>query len=118
MQNYGPQLLQFLDQEVDPDQVCKYIGLCSSSVAVEVEPVDAGSANGLECTICQWVAGELEKLVTKNSTESEIIAAVEKVCFILPSGGLQNLVCACCLCSCLLLTRLSARITSLHTVLS
>ena len=33
-----------------------------------------------ECTVCEFVVGEIESLLSKNTTEAEIIMELEKVC--------------------------------------
>ena len=34
----------------------------------------------VECTACEFVVGEIEKLLANNSTQQEIIMELEKVC--------------------------------------
>ena len=41
--------------------------------------------NGIECDVCQFAVGWVEKKVGSNSTEAEIEQALEQVCNIIPS---------------------------------
>nr|XP_026692830.1 uncharacterized protein LOC100176110 isoform X7 [Ciona intestinalis] len=75
---YGVVIIQLLAQELDPSKICAELGLCVS--------YKSQVSDSTTCELCELVAGELDSLLTENSTESEIIAAVEKVCTILPSN--------------------------------
>merc|ERR1711881_226421 len=56
--------------------ICTYIGACpSKQVSVPVT-----------CEVCQFLATELDKMITKHSTEEEIRTALDQVCAILPSS--------------------------------
>jgi saposin len=78
---YGPQIVQEFVNNEDPAAICAKLDLCKSS---EVEMPEAPAT--LECAVCEWVMAELEQLVSSNSTETEIIDALEKVCTYLPSS--------------------------------
>jgi len=41
---------------------------------------------GVTCTICEFVVGEVEKFISENATESEILQKLEAACSILPSS--------------------------------
>ena len=60
--------------------MCTAIGLCSSVKAV-VAP-----KNDVECVVCEFALKELDKFLTSNSTETEIVDAVEHVCNVLPGS--------------------------------
>jgi hypothetical protein len=74
-------IIQRLIQREDPDTICKQLHACSTAIAVE-EPV----GGAIECAACDWVMGEIEKYVTSNSTEAEIIKIVDNICNIAPSS--------------------------------
>ncbi|XP_071952140.1 uncharacterized protein [Antedon mediterranea] len=74
---YTPQILGII-RELSPDQVCTALGLCTSKV---VKNVDASA----ECVLCEFVMQELDTILSENSTEQEIINALEKVCSLLPN---------------------------------
>ncbi|XP_078493268.1 uncharacterized protein LOC100176110 isoform X7 [Ciona intestinalis] len=75
---YGEVIIQLLAQELDPSKICAGLKLCTS--------YKSQVSDSTTCDLCELVAGELDSLLTENSTESEIIAAVEKVCTVLPSN--------------------------------
>jgi len=78
---YGPEILQLLVNKEPPATICTQITLCKSSKVAKPE----APAN-LECALCELVMSELEKFVSDNSTETEIIDALEKVCSYLPTS--------------------------------
>eukprot|EP00003_Mantamonas_plastica_P025549 TRINITY_DN5029_c0_g2_i2.p2 TRINITY_DN5029_c0_g2~~TRINITY_DN5029_c0_g2_i2.p2 ORF type:complete len:471 (-),score=146.41 TRINITY_DN5029_c0_g2_i2:236-1648(-) len=87
---YGPQLIQLLLQHEPADTICSQIGLCKNSSAtvdmktVTPAPLVKDVKSGAYCAICEFIMDKLETLISNNSTEQEIIAAVEKVCGFLP----------------------------------
>ena len=42
--------------------------------------------NDIECSICEFVVGEVDKLAGSNKTESEVEAEIVKACNILPKS--------------------------------
>jgi hypothetical protein len=81
-------VIALLVQKVPASAVCTRLGLCKSD---EIELVE--SVSSLECPVCEWIMGEVEKYVTGNSTEQEIVQVIEKVCKIIPSSY-RAIVCA------------------------
>jgi len=80
---YGPAVVDLIIQKVDPDTVCKTIGLCSKAALAAV-PVKADSVNGDYCGICETVVAYIDSTITQNATEAEIKAELEKACSYLP----------------------------------
>ncbi|XP_033111182.1 uncharacterized protein LOC117112217 [Anneissia japonica] len=79
---YAPDILSLL-KYLQPDQVCTALGLCTGKAVPVVEKkVD----ESIECVLCEFVMKELESLLTKNSTEQEILDALDKVCSLLPTS--------------------------------
>jgi hypothetical protein len=69
---YGYTMLEYLDNEIDPTQVCALIGLCTSSSRMEVVRVaepEIAVGGVLECKACDFVIGALENFISENSTE-------------------------------------------------
>nr|XP_006811583.1 PREDICTED: prosaposin-like [Saccoglossus kowalevskii] len=94
MKQYIPQLLDLLEAQLDPEVICQALGFCSSVMkkklilpSIELTPakkmknVDAS----VQCIVCEFAMQEIDKLITQNSSASEIISVVDKVCEILPS---------------------------------
>lgn len=84
VQTYGPTIVQYLLNKEDPQTLCSQIGLCARKAAVSA-PKKA-SPNSLVCPLCEYVVGYLEKLITENSTETEITHLVEEICNVAPSS--------------------------------
>ncbi|XP_064387394.1 uncharacterized protein LOC135335773 isoform X2 [Halichondria panicea] len=80
---YTPQIINFIEQELTPEEICTKLTLCTSTIKVFSPKVSSPKA-GVECIMCDFVMKELEKLLGENSTEAEIKAALDKVCSYLP----------------------------------
>ncbi|XP_033095346.1 prosaposin-like [Anneissia japonica] len=52
----------------------------------QAQPVPRKLEESTICTVCELVVNELDRLLSDNATEDEIISAVEKVCDQLPSA--------------------------------
>ncbi|KAJ3425619.1 hypothetical protein M0812_28064 [Anaeramoeba flamelloides] len=75
IEQYIPLIIESLEQDFPPAEICGLIGLCS---AEEEEP------QGIECTICEYVVGFVEKWLAEDKTENEIEKGLEKICKLLP----------------------------------
>lgn len=82
----GPQIINLLINKADPKTVCTTLRLCTSSVVAVPVMQEVAQPEGELCTICEFAISTIEKELSNNSTEQEVIAAVEKVCDILPSS--------------------------------
>ncbi|XP_078493273.1 uncharacterized protein LOC100176110 isoform X12 [Ciona intestinalis] len=80
VKHYGGTLVDLIINEVESGAICSMLLLCSPQANYNKV------SDSTTCDLCELVAGELDSLLTENSTESEIIAAVEKVCTVLPSN--------------------------------
>jgi len=78
IENYGDDLVRFVIAEVASGEICKTLGLCLPKEEKVSVPVT--------CEVCQFLAMELDKMITKHSTEEEIRTALDQVCAILPSS--------------------------------
>lgn len=94
---YGEALFELLANELDPESRCRSLGFCATDnvirdpvreatpsrkpVSTPVTRVEASP----QCILCEFVMKEIDDLLSKNATEQEIIAALEKVCSIMPS---------------------------------
>jgi len=86
---YGPTVIALLLQELDPQQVCTAIKLCSpSTIKTTVrepapKPVKSVKASA-ECTLCEFVMNELDTVLKDNATQEEIMESLSEVCQLLP----------------------------------
>ncbi|XP_048256787.1 prosaposin-like [Haliotis rufescens] len=78
---YGAAVIKLLIQNLKPDEICKSIGLCAQGVK-SVKP-KVGADVG--CIICEFVMTTVDSLITANSSQAEVEAALEKVCTLLPA---------------------------------
>jgi len=85
IETYGPQIIQLLVDKENPETVCAQIGLCKRVVA----PVSGAT----ECAVCKWILVEIEKYITNETTEAQIVKYVEHFCEKAPAS-LRATVCS------------------------
>nr|XP_039273546.1 uncharacterized protein LOC120347581 isoform X5 [Styela clava] len=77
---YGPTLLKLLAKELSPAEICTEVKLCvSKTIKVSV-------TSAAECEVCTLIATELDKVLSEESTQAEIEAALKEVCDVLPDS--------------------------------
>jgi len=93
---YLPQIINYLDQNYNPQQVCTYIGLCSSKAPVKIVNNKPTPLNKIKvhaqpklkagpfCTYCTAGVGIAEQWVLQNSTVAQIEAKLESYCALIP----------------------------------
>jgi saposin len=74
---YLPEIVEWIEKKETPEVICQQIGICAATVSHVDSP--------LECSICELVMTEVEKLIASNYTEEKIIEVLDKVCDVLPS---------------------------------
>jgi len=75
---YGEEIIQWLESGVTPAQVCNVVGLCPGGF----------------CGTCTTLMFYVELLLADNATDAEVLAAMEEVCTYLPSpNGESTLPC-------------------------
>ncbi|KAJ8022464.1 Prosaposin [Holothuria leucospilota] len=94
---YGPLVINFLLQYLDPASICGDIGFCPSLTTipaielVAAHPIsrlnqESPSDGPVACTVCKMVVQKVEVILKDKKTEAEITAAMEKVCSLLPTS--------------------------------
>lgn len=83
---YVPAILAMLRQEVDPEQVCALLGLCSSKLGTFNKLVTAQGKSGDTCFVCKAVVQYIQALLEDKSSLSEIEKLMKKVCNFLPDS--------------------------------
>lgn len=78
IEQYGEQIIQWLESGVTPAQVCQQIGLCPSSSSI--------------CTTCESLMFYVELLLQDNSTAQEVLKVLETVCTLIPSPNGESTV--------------------------
>ena len=104
VKNYGPLLVQLIEQYTTPDEVCQALKLCTQNtkeippgmsyiliifslnfiVFIYLVETEKSIDNPVECSICKYVVGYVDAVIQTNKSEAAIDAALEKVCTILP----------------------------------
>lgn len=97
VQKFLPVAITFITSAVTPAQLCKSIGLCSSSdmqqilhniiqEALQTAASGDNVAQSKECTFCIFLIKQLENLLPKQRTEEAVIKLMEEICHLLPSS--------------------------------
>jgi len=74
---YVPTIIEWIESGVEKAEICKKLGFCDMTL----EKPD----NGISCTMCKTVVGQVEHLLLDQKVESEIIEALTKLCKKFPS---------------------------------
>jgi len=80
---YGPAIADIIIEEITPDNVCELLGLCLSQKTKEEKVNDQTTelnSPTQTCTMCEFLANMLSKIIDKNMNEPEIIKDLEHVC--------------------------------------
>lgn len=98
-QEYTPVIIDLLVSKVPPEKVCQAIGLCGktmnrvgiiyvhTNIIIHAEEDELSNpADSYKCVVCEWAMAEIEKLIEKNATETQIEKALELVCTKLPAS--------------------------------
>ncbi|GFR60011.1 proactivator polypeptide, partial [Elysia marginata] len=79
---YGPTLVKYLVQGLNPVQACTKVGLCQNQIAPKTEEADVGVA----CAVCEMVMQQLDKLIGDQATAAEVEAGLSRVCSLVPES--------------------------------
>ncbi|KYQ89751.1 saposin B domain-containing protein [Tieghemostelium lacteum] len=82
VQSYLPEIISFLSNKVSSSVICQKIGMCSNKTATKT----VGGA--VECSLCEFLVSTIEKYLSGNATETQIIQFLDNDCKIF--GGLAN----------------------------
>jgi phytepsin len=74
---YGAEIVQWLESGVTPEEVCEVVGLCP---------------DGGLCSTCEQMMYYVQLLLQNNATAEEILKAMEVVCTLLPSPNGESTV--------------------------
>lgn len=76
-----PLIIGYLEDKLSPSVICEKIGLCASSVDV--------AADG-QCSLCSFLVGEVETLLTNGVVEEKIETVLDDMCTHL-SGSMSSM---------------------------
>ncbi|XP_037274476.1 prosaposin [Rhipicephalus microplus] len=82
--NYYDMLVSLLVQELEPDEVCKELGLCPSTK--KASSVSSKKPTDGECDICKILVKFVYNQLQDNKTEEEVKNLLDKVCSLLPDS--------------------------------
>ncbi|XP_033643780.1 uncharacterized protein LOC117303652 isoform X2 [Asterias rubens] len=80
--DYTKPIIQLLLSEMDPDQICESLSVCSTNKKVAVSKVESGSL----CTVCDVIFGIIDTQLEMNKTTEEVTKMIENVCTVLPDS--------------------------------
>lgn len=69
VQSYLPTIIQFLEQEITPQEICAKLSLCQQMVG--------GST---ECQLCNMVSAVAEQMLADGSVQQAIESGLDKIC--------------------------------------
>lgn len=87
---YGPAIMKYLSNDIDPAKLCTLIGFCSSSEAkIKVEkiklPMISKNVNaGPFCVACEYLVQYVDTELKNNATDAKIVEGMEKLCGVIP----------------------------------
>lgn len=106
MDKYSDQIVDLIEQELEPQEVCRELVFCVTADRSEFQDYDSGldilnravkvTQKDLkdtdkevqadpQCVMCEFVMAQLEKDLNNKKTDEEIKAAVRNVCKHLPA---------------------------------
>jgi len=88
--NYTPQIINWIVTKENPQQFCTQVGLCSSgkNTIVLKAKIEKRNEEQGACSVCSMVMTYVESFVAQNNTEAAIIAQLQSFCSLLP-GSMQ-----------------------------
>ncbi|KAL6047388.1 hypothetical protein QOT17_021650 [Balamuthia mandrillaris] len=72
--------INLLEEQNDPCYVCSRIGVCPQGKAPVVPPLPLSHDSSLQCTVCQFVLGQLAAMLAQPETQQAIIKDSEIAC--------------------------------------
>jgi len=92
--SYGPSILKYLADGVDPEKLCQLIGMCTANQKVTLNNIVKRNVNAIKpkvqetiyCTVCQYALTFVEHEIQNNKTEEAVISALDKVCKVAPAS--------------------------------
>ncbi|XP_022087388.1 uncharacterized protein LOC110977496 isoform X2 [Acanthaster planci] len=85
---YLPEILKLVTS-MTPEELCGFLGLCSSEEAME-KMINAAIDSSAECMICELIVKELRTGLSQNATEAEIQKLLDTVCSKIPLSSLAK----------------------------
>lgn len=83
---YSAAIIELLEQEVTPKEICTVLGLCPARqpkmVKLGAEHIQAGAS----CSVCKMMVNYMDKILQENVTEERIKKALQVVCNYLPDS--------------------------------
>ncbi|KAG9485212.1 prosaposin [Eleutherodactylus coqui] len=87
---YTDTIIELLEEEVTPKEICVAMGLCSprQHKMVKLGPEHLHSGSG--CAVCKMIVTYMDKILQKNVTQERIERAMERVCSFLSDDMAQE----------------------------
>jgi len=82
---YGDTIIEYLIQELDPQEICTKLGLCGKSDFTEIGPLVMDEYKDLDkCQLCMLISNYLSAFLDDPTVDTSIEKLVERVCPLLP----------------------------------
>ncbi|XP_025114788.1 uncharacterized protein LOC112576500 isoform X2 [Pomacea canaliculata] len=87
---YAPQIIEYIADELKPEEICSLLGLCSQGKKVQGKELTTATdeqkpAAGPICDLCKEVLQAVDSLLEKNRTVDDIEKALDQVCRLFPA---------------------------------
>ncbi|XP_040293597.1 prosaposin isoform X1 [Bufo bufo] len=83
---YSSAIIELLEQEITPEQICQAIGLCAVRQPQMIKLSPEQIQSGGYCEVCKMMINYMDKMLKSNVTEEKIKAALKVVCSFLPDS--------------------------------
>ncbi|EGC39303.1 hypothetical protein DICPUDRAFT_21681, partial [Dictyostelium purpureum] len=84
---YGVPAIKMASSKVNTTVLCELVDLCPTPTPTPTKTVQNVQVGDTKCTICDFVVGEVEKYLSGNATEAQIITFLNKDCKIFGAFG-------------------------------
>merc|ERR1711962_1512069 len=79
---YTDQIVDMMVMEMDPDKMCRQLGLCDTATASA--PKSVKKADGITCEICDLPMEKLDNMLKGKKTKEAVEHALDKLCDDIP----------------------------------
>lgn len=87
VETYGEEIIQYLSQEIDSEQICQRLGLCRS----EKKDVEAIKHLKMDrCEVCMLISDYLSTIVEEEEADKNIDQLAARTCALIPKAYRQE----------------------------
>ena len=92
IKTYGSTLAKLIAEMVDPDIVCRYLGMCqdSSTKKSTIVTDNIHEQTPYTCTICQFIVSRMKHFIGLNQGENEVLVSLKESCDLFTLDNLKK----------------------------